>query len=114
MPFEEWLLTNNEPWTVPYDLNGERDFWPVLSRRNPAPENRMSQFTYLRPDLGTETYKFEDLPKHMEMLGLNCDHRSNATTESTVRRETIPVSDAVEAHIARYCEWDLKQGCKFQ
>jgi hypothetical protein len=107
-PFEDWLLNNNDPWTVPYDLSGSRDYWPVLARRNPAPENRLSQHAYLRPDLGTTVWKFEDLSGHMLELGLDPTRKANMTPHKPVTYST-----AIERHLIHYCSWDLAQNCKF-
>jgi hypothetical protein len=107
--FEEWLLGNVEPWTVPYDLNGEGAYWPVLTRRHAAPENKLSQWQYLRPDLGTQILRFDDLRNHMNTWGLQPSTTANVTTTG---RTDVVVSQAVDDHIRRYCSWDLEQGCK--
>lgn len=113
MTFEDWLLNNDVPWTVPFDLNGNNEFWPVLARRNAAPENRLSQYAYLRPDLGTEVWKFEDLPAHMEALGLDPSRTSNQTVPRTADRHTVVVPNAVARHLERYCGWDISQACRY-
>lgn len=105
--FVEWLEQNNEPWTVPCDVNGGDDWWPILSRRNPAPENRRSQFSYLRPDLGTEIYKFENLTEMMRLWGLD-----TAAHENKSIHYDITFDDRVIDAVAKYCEWDFQRGCK--
>jgi hypothetical protein len=106
--FEEWLLNNNEPWTVPFDLNGEGKYWPILSRRNPAPENRISQFAYLRPDLGTEVRHFETLRSSLREFDLDADTVKNSSAKQPLE---IGARGLVEQHLERYCAWDLNQMC---
>lgn len=108
--FEQWLLENTDPWTVPYDLNGNGHYWPILSRRNAAPENRLSQFAYLRPDLGTEVRHFADLCPSMVEWGLDPLQHHNATHTPPV---PLPLSDEARTHVERYCAWDLEQGCTY-
>jgi len=106
--FEDWLLHNREPWTVPFDLNGAGGYWPILFRANAAPENLLSQHAYLRPDLGTQVLRFQELSQHMVTWGLNPEVRKN----DTVTPPTLEgVSQKVLAHLNHYCEWDLAQGC---
>lgn len=105
--FEDWLLHNREPWTVPYDLNGSGDYWPVLFRANAAPENLLSQFDYLRPDLGTEVLKFENLREHMAEWGLNPEFHKNHAPSNSVDT----VSANIFKHLSHYQAWDLDQGC---
>lgn len=105
--FVEWLEQNNDPWTVPYDASGHGEWWPVLSRRDPAPENRRSQFSYLRPDLGTTIYKFETLPERMRGWGLDpaCHKNRTPAVEGDFCRR-------VRQHVATYCQWDIEQKCE--
>jgi hypothetical protein len=107
-PFEEWLTTNENPWTVPYDLSGQGDYWPVLSRINGAPENRLSQFDYLRPDLGTTVLKFENLAEHMVEWGLNPAVRKNH-----IDNPPPSASRRISDHLSRFCAWDINQQCAF-
>jgi hypothetical protein len=102
-PFEDWLLHNEQPWTVPYDLSGEGAYWPVLERTHTAPENKLSQWSYLRPDLGTDVLKFVDLHQHMRDWGLSPALCANSTQASEP-----PSSPAISAHIQRFCKWDLE------
>lgn len=60
-PFEEWLLGNETVFTSPYDSAGLGRFWPGFTVRHALPENRKSQFLYLRPDLGTEIIRYDSL-----------------------------------------------------
>lgn len=107
-PFEDWVLNNREPWTIPYDLSGNGNWWPVLMRNNSLPENLRSQWTYLRPDLGTEVLKFENLRKHMAEWGLNPDAVSNRTSADKPQ-----MTPEVMDHLRRVCAWDLEQECSY-
>lgn len=106
MSFEEWVLTNKEPWTIPYDLSGGGAWWPVLMRNNALAENLRSQWTYLRPDLGTRVLKFQHLHDHMRTFGCDPLTRSNATDKGLP-----PVTPAIKDHLSRICGWDLEQDC---
>lgn len=82
--FEEWLLTNEHVFTSPFD--GGQDtgpnsiYYPHYNVLSPLPENRKSQFVYLRPDLGTRIVPFEQLHHFAAELGLELG-RENATSE---------------------------------
>lgn len=106
--FEDWVLNNESPFTTPYSLNGDGAYWPVLSRINPVPETKISQRAYLRPDLGTTVFKFENLQKHMAGWGLNPSTIKNAAGV----RVRPAMSQALADHFAKFCEWDLAQTCK--
>lgn len=106
--FVEWLQQNDQPWTMPCDVNGAGGWWPTLSKRDPAPENKRSQWSYLRPDLGTVVYRFEDLPQHMAEWGLAPAHEN----------KTPPSSGHIDleayTHIHKFCTWDFEQGCSYK
>lgn len=63
MPFSEWIVNNCVPFTTPYDLSGNGRFFPEYTVRHALPENRKSQFMYLRPDLGTRIYNYASLQR---------------------------------------------------
>lgn len=104
--FEDWLLNNAEPWTVPFDLTGQGAYWPVLERSHPAPENKLSQWAYLRPDLGTVVYKFETLPRRMLNWGLNPETKANVVGSGQPW-----TSAAINLHMHKFCAWDMEQDC---
>ncbi len=103
MPFNDWLLTNEVVFTSPYStIDGER-YWPFFNVLHSLPENRKSQFMYLRPDLGTTIYRFEDL----QTLGAHLDIDLPHTHETGAER--VPaLSDEAWNHIERFFAWDLK------
>jgi hypothetical protein len=72
LPFDEWIVGNETVFTSPYDSAGAR-FWPGFTVRHSLPENRKSQFIYLRPDLGTEVWCFDALASLADELGLNLE-----------------------------------------
>jgi hypothetical protein len=107
--FVEWLELNDQIFTSPNCLSGTGESWPLLSRRDPAPENKRSQFSYLRPDLGTEVHKLEDLEGFMAQWGLNSNAHHNKSSGACIGVEE---HRRAMKHIERYCAWDLSQGCK--
>lgn len=111
-PFEEWLLHNELAFTTPYDSAGLGRFYPAYACRHPLPENRKSQFVYLRPDLGTTVYRFDEIAAFHTELGVD-PPRLNGTTEQLPPE----ISAEAQAYVARWFEWDLsmtisnKEGC---
>ncbi len=73
-PFDDWLVNNDIPFTTPYDSANQGGFYPGFTVLHPLPENRKSQFVYLRPDLGTKIFKFTDLGAFHRELGINPPH----------------------------------------
>lgn len=107
-PFEDWLINNTETWTAPRCLSGTGSEWPQLARRDPAPENKRSQFSYLRPDLGVTIHKYEDIADVFPTYGLPTDSRHNKSEKPVMPA----LSPAAQAHIETFCAWDLSLGCK--
>lgn len=102
-PFENWLLTNQLPFTTPYDSAGLGRFFPAYACRHPLPENRKSQFVYLRPDLGTTIWRYETgLDDLFAELGV-CPGRENDTSQSS----PPTLSDEAKAYVERWFLWDL-------
>jgi hypothetical protein len=103
--FDSWLRENEVVFTQPYDSAGRGRFWPQYSVLHSLPENRKSQFLYLRPDLGTEMFAFEHLHRLAQDLDVQLDHYLNATSEPCpAMTDLLPVArEHVETHFA----WDL-------
>lgn len=101
--FSEWIVRNETVFTSPYDSAGRDRFWPHFSVRHPLPENRKSQFLYLRPDLGTRTYRFDERGRLYDAIGLNEDIHVNQTPPSAAP----PLSDEADQHVRRIFAWDL-------
>lgn len=102
IPFDEWIEHNETVFTSPYDsAQGER-FYPGFTVRHALPENRKSQFIYLRPDLGTEVFRFTDLSKLHRLLDVN-PGRENVNPECP----PPALSASATSHVLRFFGWDL-------
>lgn len=101
--FEDWLLTNNLPFTSPYDSAGLGRFYPTYTVRHPIPENKKSQFVYLRPDLGTEVWKYSNVNSLYNELGLE-----NKRQENQTNTELAYLSQNGRDYIERWFRWDLE------
>lgn len=102
IPFNEWLIFNEKPFTTPYDSSGRGRFFPAYCCRHPLPENRKSQFVYLRPDLGTKIYRYNEV----ESLHADLDikpPRINGTDQSVAP----PLSDAAQIYMEDWFRWDF-------
>lgn len=81
MPFSDWLLNNETPFTNPYRGNGEMVYYPVYAVKHNLPENRKSQFLYARPDLGVECFPEGERIKMYEQLRLDHVEHLHATSD---------------------------------
>ncbi len=105
MSFEDWLVTNNRVFTNPYASVGMA-FYPQFNVRHSLPENRKSQFVYLRPDLGTQIYRFEDqLPAMQKLLDVDMP-KTNDTLPDPVPAMRPSVWDVILDRFA----WDIEAG----
>lgn len=103
MPFNEWLLTNRLAFAGGHSFQDGDDYWPVLMVRHWMPENCKSQFIYLRPDLGTEVFRFPEIEDLATQLDVKLE-RTNHTTKS----EPIPeLTPEAQTHIEKFFSWDL-------
>ena len=102
MPFDDWIVRNQTVFTSPYDSADRGRFFPMFTLRHPIPENRKSQFLYLRPDLGTEIYRFDDLESLAARFLVKLP-RHNATIDKRPPR----LSPLARSHVERVFEWDL-------
>lgn len=103
VPFEEWLLHNEQVFTSPYDSAGLGRFFPAYACRHPVPENRKSQFVYLRPDLGTRIFHFDDLWMLFEALGVEPGHQNGTGDEAAPQ-----LTAAGLEYVHRWFGWDLR------
>jgi len=101
-PFEDWLMHNEVPFTTPYDSEGRGRFYAAYCCRHPMPENRKSQFVYLRPDLGTEIYRYDRVAEFHAALEISTD-RINASREEP----PPPLSSEAQGYVGRWFAWDL-------
>lgn len=104
-PFEDWLLNNHVAFSTPYraTASGELGIHPQYTQRYPIPDTRKSQFINLRPDLGTEVFRYDALEELEAALGVALA-RHNATEP----QPTPALSPAAAAHIRRFFAWDLQ------
>lgn len=102
-PFDDWLLNNERVFTSPYDSAGKGRFYPFFTVRHPLPENRKSQFIYLRPDLGTEVVPYANVNRLYEALGVEPE-RHNATTSEPPPQLSVQA----ELYMSRWFAWDIE------
>lgn len=95
--FEEWVLTNEEPFLP------ENSGHPGLYQKHYQPETHKSQAVYLRPDLGTVILPFAQLGSWMENQGLPALHENNTTSKLPMPEMT----KALNEHFNRCMEWEL-------
>lgn len=102
MPFEKWLINNDLPFTTPYDSAGLGRFFPAYACRHPLPENRKSQFVYLRPDLGTVVYRYD-------MLEVLFGHLDVDPPVLNATRDDKPpkLTSEAAAYVRRWFSWEL-------
>lgn len=101
--FSDWLINNQVVFTSPYDSEGLGRFWPYYNVNHCLPENAKSQFIYLRPDLGTRIFKFNDLPLFEKFLGITFLQHHNATDQG----EQLEVTDEAYEYAHRVFKWDF-------
>lgn len=104
--FSDWILYNRLPFTTPYSETSSDLFYPSYCVRHPIPENRKSQFVYLRPDLGTEVWHFEHLTDLAWNLGLPDLGRHNVAPGSST--STPVLTGAARDHLKRFFAWDFE------
>lgn len=102
MPFSNWIVRNEAVFTSPYDTLGSSRFFPRYTVRHALPENRKSQFVYLRPDLGTRVYRYDELAAFEHRLDIKLTLRTNQTEALPMP----PLSAQALDHIARFFAWD--------
>jgi hypothetical protein len=103
-PFDDWLLHNECVFTSPYDSAGMGRFYPLYTCRHPLPENRKSQFIYLRPDLGTECVPYSEVARLYEALDV-VPHRLNGSGNEP----TPELSGEALAYVRQWFRWDFEQ-----
>jgi hypothetical protein len=101
-PFEDWLLHNERVFTSPYDSAGLGRFFAPYTVRHPLPENRKSQFVYLRPDLGTTVFPYHRVSELHSMLGVEPGHENG-----TDAAPPPALTSVGRAYVERWFGWDL-------
>lgn len=108
VPFDQWILSNEVVFSSPYDRSGSGRFFPLYTCRHALPENRKSQWVYLRPDLGTEVFPFARFVEFGEMLGLNLSIRKNGTRRGKPEDRFPLVSVEAMNFLQRCHRWDFQ------
>lgn len=100
--FSQWILKNQTVFSSPYGgKHGE--FHTKYTVRHSLPENRKSQYLYLRPDLGTKIYKFNQIEDLAKKLDVKLD-RVNETPKTI-----MPVlSNEAREHMKNIFSWDYE------
>jgi hypothetical protein len=109
-PFSDWLLHNETVFTNPFDSEqGLYRYFPKYNCRHQLPENRKSQWLYLRPDLGTRILKYRpDGERIYEILDLKRGRPSDRKNRShSVPAEDLVVTSAAYAHLDTVFRWDM-------
>lgn len=102
-PFEDWLLNNETVFTSPYDRANEGRYYPQFNVRHAIPENRKSQWMYLRPDLGTIYYPYQNIREIADALDVTMKERHNETETSDYPK----LSEECHTYLRRVFDWDF-------
>jgi len=100
--FSDWILHNEVCFATPYSYHDTVKFSPHFLIGHALPENRKSQYIYLRPDLGTDLLQFNDMPGIAKAFGVEM-----APHNCTVCEAMPQISDEACEHVIRYFSWDL-------
>lgn len=104
-PFDDWILNNEIVFTSSFGDPRNTRFYPRHTVRYALPENRKSQFVYLRPDLGTVVWPFEDLSVlSQRRFGVQLGNE-NATEHQDMPR----ISAEAHSYMLRVFAWDYEQ-----
>lgn len=98
--FSDWLINNEVVFTSPYDSEGLGRFWPYYNVNHCLPENAKSQFIYLRPDLGTRIFDFNELDFLANFLDIKLQ-KCNETEDLQIN-----VSDEALEYASRVFSWE--------
>jgi hypothetical protein len=104
--FNSWILNETIPFVTGFDYR-ETSFpmyTPYYDCQITIPETKKSLFYYLRPDLGTEVFRFDKLFELEEELDIFISE-SNGTEHSNHPE----ITEEVERHLQTFFSWDLQQ-----
>lgn len=101
--FSDWIVNNRHVFASGgYGTYDTGDYHPFYSVKHALPENLKSAWVYLRPDLGTRIWQFDELAAFARFLKVELT-KTNASSE-----EPIPaISREAWNHIHRVHCWDL-------
>lgn len=106
MSFDTWLTSNDIVFATPHDFSRPGHLQARSSVLHPLPENRKSQFIYLRPDLGTEVYRYDELSRFADRLGISL-LSSNESGGSAIAAD---ISTSTLNKLIRLMPWDFNHG----
>lgn len=104
LPFSEWLIANEIVFTDPFSSENGHDYFPKYAVRHPIPENRKSQFIYLRPDLGTKVFRYNAIDQLARELDINLSEQLNVSPAI----DAFPLTRAAQLHVERFHAWDFE------
>lgn len=109
VPFDYWLVNNTTVFTNPYVAGGSiPGYWPRYAVKHQLPENRKSQFIYLRPDLGTEIYRHVDFAKLCNRLKIDVPAYENTCAADNGKPPVLfELGKAAREHVQTTFAWDL-------
>lgn len=107
-PFNTWLCKNTLPVATPY--GSVDDYHPQSAVKHLIPENRKSQWHYLRPDLGTIIVPYPKYGELLQWLDVP-DVRTHQTPIMKMPKLTAAAKDCLEINLAWdfLYDWDLKK-----
>jgi hypothetical protein len=106
VPFNEYIRFNESTFPLQHRSVGDQPgtFDPRYACNCSIPENRKSQFVYLRPDLGTQVFRYEtELDDLQELLGIKMGltNKSDDDPMPSLSAETIE-------RVQRVFEWEYE------
>lgn len=107
-PFSDWIVNNDIPFSTPYDSTGQGRYWPQFTCRHPIPENRKSQAIYLRPDIGTVVFQYDQVERLYGWLGIPCEGRERR--HETERSEPPELTPDARRYVQEWFAWDIQMG----
>lgn len=107
-PFQQWIIENSTVFTEQYDTAGSLQTWPRYAVLHAIPETKKSQFIYLRPDLGTEVFRFDHLQDFFARLDIQEWMRNLPWKNATfgITKEDRNLHDPVREHMEKFFAWD--------
>lgn len=102
LPFDEWILKNNHIFAKPEVADKT---YPKYLTIHKLPENRKSQYFYLRPDLGTIVIPYEHIQEIENGLDIKITSTTNSTRDVPPRKTPLIGGDAL-LHMQTFFHWD--------
>jgi hypothetical protein len=111
VPFDEWVRTNQVVFTSPFDAANSGRWWPDHCVKWALPENRKSQWIYLRPDLGTMVFPYSAMSELGKFLDVPLSQYSE---NRTVVNLAPHLSAETTEYMSRAFAWDFEACEPFQ